>query len=165
MPMPPNPPTNLNNKFSSMKGHHVALRVPDFEASKRWFVEKLDFRVVCEWPDKDLRLAYLAPGNDNSFYIEIIGGGSPNLKRECTDLDDSLRESGYHHFCMNVASIDDTLAELRRRGVTIVREPFEVPDISRRLAFFADPWGNIVELASRLKNGVAAARGGRKDPK
>ncbi len=64
-----------------MKGHHVALRVPDFEASKRRFVEKLDFRVVCEWPDKDLRLAYLAPGNDNSFYIEIIGGGSPNLNQ------------------------------------------------------------------------------------
>jgi lactoylglutathione lyase/glyoxylase I family protein len=130
-----------------MKGHHVALRVPDFEASKRWFVEKLDFRVLHEWSDEDLRLAYLAPANDDSFHIEIVGGGSPTLKRDYTDLKDSLRESGYHHFCMDVASVDDTLAELRQCGVTIVGQPFDLPVISRRLAFFADPWDNLVELA------------------
>jgi lactoylglutathione lyase/glyoxylase I family protein len=31
--------------------------------------------------------------------------------------------------------------------VTIVTEPFELPAISRRLAFVADPWGNLIELA------------------
>jgi catechol 2,3-dioxygenase-like lactoylglutathione lyase family enzyme len=136
--------------FSTMRGHHAALRVPDFEASKRWFVEKLDFRVLHEWSSEDLQLAYLAPANDDHFHIEIIGGGSPRPKHEYTDLSDSLRDSGYHHFCLEVASVDDTLAELRRRGVTTVGEPFDVPDISRRLAFFADPWGNLVELAQVL---------------
>ena len=66
------------------------------------------------------------------------------------DLGDSLRLAGFHHFCLNVASIDETLAELRRRGVTIVTEPFELPVIGRRLAFLADPWGNLIELAQVL---------------
>ena len=58
-----------------------------------------------------------------------------------------MRLAGFHHFCLNVASIDETVAELRRRGVTIVTEPFELPLIGRRLAFLADPWGSLIELA------------------
>jgi glyoxylase I family protein len=31
-----------------------------------------------------------------------------------------------------------------------VQDPFEVDDISRRLAFLADPWGNLIELSETL---------------
>lgn len=65
-------------------------------------------------------------------------------------MGDSLRLAGYHHFCLNVADMDTTISELRRRGVTIVTEPFELPVISRRLAFIADPFGNLIELAQVL---------------
>ena len=41
--------------------------------------------------------------------------------------------------------------ELRRRGVTIVTEPFTLDVINRKLAFFSDPWGNLVELAQVLR--------------
>jgi lactoylglutathione lyase/glyoxylase I family protein len=132
-----------------MRGHHVALRVPDFAVAKSWYVEKLDFRVVHEWPFADEQLAYLAPPNDDHFMIEILGGGDPLPidRPPYTDLGDSLRYSGLHHLCLNVANIDATVAELRRRGVTIVTEPFWLEAISRKLAFFADPFGNLIELA------------------
>lgn len=29
-----------------MISDHVAVRVPDFEVGKQWFVEKLDFRIA-----------------------------------------------------------------------------------------------------------------------
>jgi len=45
---------------------------------------------------------------------------------------------------------DATDEELRARGVTIVTEPFELLAISRRLAFFCDPFGNLIELAEVL---------------
>jgi catechol 2,3-dioxygenase-like lactoylglutathione lyase family enzyme len=143
------PATKPNSPFASMKGHHVGIRVPDFEASKQWFVEKLDFRVVHTWPYADQTLAYVAPANDDGFFIEILGDGNPHPipKPVYTDLGDSLRLAGYHHLCFNVRDIDATVAELRRRGVTIVTEPFALPVIGRRLAFFADPWGNLFELA------------------
>ena len=135
--------------FADIRGHHVALRVTDFEVAKRWYVEKLDFRVVHEWPFADEQLAYLALPNDDRFMIEILGGGDP-LPMDApahSDLADSLRYSGYHHFCLNVADIEATVAELRKRGVAIVAEPFRLDDISRKLAFFADPFGNLIELA------------------
>ena len=81
--------------------------------------------------------------------VELLGNGDP-LPIEApgyADLGDSLRYAGYHHFCINVTDIDATVSELRNRGVTIVTEPFKLDAISRKLAFFADPFGNLIELA------------------
>jgi len=146
------PAPNSRSPFASMKGHHVAMRVPDFQVAKRWFVEKLDFRVIHEWPYADQHLAYVAPPTDDTFFVEILGDGDPKPfpKPVYSDRGDSLRLAGYHHFCLNVRDIDATVAELRRREVTIVTDPFELPVINRRLAFLADPFGNLIELAQVL---------------
>ena len=142
------PPRNPSAALAALRGNHVGMRVPDFDASVTWFIEKLDFRVVHIWPHEDLRLAYLAPADDE-FMIEIIGDGTPQPvpKPSWSDLDDSLRLAGYHHTCFNVANVEETVAELRRRGVRIVAEPFSLPVVGRKLAFFADPFGNLFELA------------------
>ncbi|CDX32735.1 Glyoxalase/bleomycin resistance protein/dioxygenase [Mesorhizobium sp. ORS 3359] len=143
------PARNTRSTFADMRGHHVALRVSDFAKAKSWYTEKLDFRVVHEWPYADEELAYLAPPNDDNFMIELLAGGDPLpiAAPSYTDLGDSLRYAGYHHFCINVADMDKTVAELKARGVTIVTEPFKLDAISRKLAFFADPFGNLIELA------------------
>jgi lactoylglutathione lyase/glyoxylase I family protein len=152
MPMPPNPSKNPDSPFASMTGHHVAIRVADYEASKRWFTEKLDFRVLNEWPYADMQLAYLAPPTDDTFHVEILGNGSsPTPKTEYAGVDDSLQDAGYHHVCLTVDNVDEALAELRRRGVTILGEPFDLEAIGRRLAFLTDPWGNRIELSQILR--------------
>lgn len=51
--------------------------------------------------------------------------------------------------------VAETLEELRARGVTIVAEPFVaepllVEAIGRKLALFADSFGNLIELAEML---------------
>lgn len=43
--MPAHPPRNPSSPFASFAGHHVGVRVPDYEAAKAWYTEKLDFRV------------------------------------------------------------------------------------------------------------------------
>lgn len=143
------PAANTASPFADMRGHHVAVRTPELDAAKRWYVEKLDFRVVAEWDYADEKLAYLAPATDDHFYVEILGGGDPQPQevRPYTDLGDSLKYAGYHHFCLNVDSVERAVEILRSRGVSIVTEPFTLPAISRRLAFFADPFGNLIELA------------------
>ena len=146
------PAKNGASPFADMHGHHVAVRTPSLAEAKAFYVGKLDFRVVAEWDYADEQLAYLAPPTDDRFYVEVLGGGNtpPTEVRPYTDLGDSLKYRGYHHFCLNVASVDETIAMLRARGVRIVTEPFVLPAISRRLAFFADPFGNLIELAEVL---------------
>ena len=146
------PAKNRLSPFADMRGHHVAVRTCDLEAFKRWYVEKLDFRVVAEWDYAHAKLAFIAPPGDDHFYIEILGGDEPGPRdvRPYTDLDSSLAYAGYHHFCLNVANADATVETLRARGVKIVVEPFVIGAIRRRVAFFADPFGNLVELAELL---------------
>ena len=146
------PPKNTASPFADMRGHHVGVRASSLADAKDFYVKKLDFRVISEWEFADERLAYLAPPTDDHFYIEVLGGGNtlPTEVRPYTDLGDSLKYRGYHHFCLNVTSVNETVAELRSRGVKIVSEPFDMPAISRRLAFFSDPFGNLVELAEVL---------------
>ncbi len=145
------PPRNPASPFASFKGHHTAVRVSDYEEAKNWYTEKLDFRVVQEWPWGGFQVAYLAPPTDDGFHVEIIGGGVPRPKTAYTEGLDSLKDAGYHHFCLRVANVDEALAELRRRGVTSLGEPFEIKEIDSRLALLADPWGNIVELSQPLR--------------
>ena len=83
------PAHNTASPFADMRGHHVAVRTPDLETAKRWYVEKLDFRVIFEWDYADEKLAYVAPPTDDHFYIEILGGGEPAPRRAslcATDL-------------------------------------------------------------------------------
>lgn len=146
------PAKNSASPFADMRGHHVAVRTPSLAEALAFYVDKLDFRVVAQWDYADEQLAYLAPPTDDRFYVEVLGGGNtpPVEARPYTDLGDSLRYRGYHHFCLTVRSVEETVTQLRARGVRIVTEPFVLPAISRKLAFFADPFGNLIELAEVL---------------
>ncbi|OHV41691.1 MULTISPECIES: VOC family protein [Pseudofrankia] len=150
MPMPPHPPKNTSSPFASVTGHHVGVRVPDYEAAKRWYTEKLDFRVLREWPYGELLLAYLSPAADDDFHLELLGGPVPNPNPVLDDLAVSLEYGGYQHLCLHVDNVDRARAELAARGVDLIGEPFEIEAISRRLAFLRDPWGNMIELSETL---------------
>jgi len=150
MPMPTNPPKNPSSPFASFSGHHIGIRVPDYEAAKAWYTEKLDFRVLQEWPYGDLKLAYLSPPNDDDFHVELLAGPVPTPNPVLDDLAESLTRGGYQHVCVHVENVDAAREELLRRGVDMVGEPFEIEQISRRLAFFRDPWGNMFELSETL---------------
>ncbi|MFC5263210.1 VOC family protein [Kribbella qitaiheensis] len=150
MPMPVAPPKNPDSPLASLVGHHVGIRVPDYAAAVAWYTEKLDFRILHEWPYGELKLAYLMPANDDDFHIEILAGPVPFPKEVLDDLGVSLRYGGYQHICVHVDNVDDVRAELSRRGVDLLGEPFLVEDISRKLAFLRDPWGNMIELSETL---------------
>jgi glyoxylase I family protein len=151
------PPTPADHPFTSWVGHHAAIRVPDYEVSKRWFVDQLDWQVVQEWMYGELQLAYLAPPGDDHFHVEILGGAGATRQPTYESVDASLTQNGLNHVCIQVASVDDSLAELRRRGVTIMGEPFELEAIDSRLAFFADPFGNLFELKQPLGRSTVAS--------
>lgn len=151
MPLPADPARNTGSPFASMRGHHTGIRYPDFEAARSFWVDKLEWRVLQTWPYGDLTLAYVSPPNQDDFHLEILAGPGANPQPLYGDVDASLIANGFNHVCLSVDSVDDTLAELEKRGVDIVNPPFEIDDISARLAFFRDPWGNMFELSERIE--------------
>ena len=150
MPLPAAPARNTDSPFSSMQGHHTGIRYPDFEAARSFWVDTLDWRVLQTWPYGELTLAYVSPPNQDGFHLEILAGPGAAEQTVYGDVDASLVVNGLNHVCLSVESVDDTLTALRDRGVEIVNAPFEIDDISARLAFFRDPSGNMFEITERI---------------
>jgi catechol 2,3-dioxygenase-like lactoylglutathione lyase family enzyme len=65
-------------------------------------------------------------------------------------LADSRTLLGFHHIAFRIEDVNNATQELNRRGVHVVSEPIENTATNLRFAFFADPWGNLFEIASPL---------------
>ncbi|OUJ73316.1 hypothetical protein BXP70_15760 [Hymenobacter crusticola] len=142
--MPQKTSDGINEK---MRAAHVGLRTPDYEGTIRWYTEKLGFRLLQQWTVGDLQLAFLAPANDDAFWLEVLSGGIPNTQ----PAPSHLISSGFQHLCLEVDNVEETLAVLRTRGVEVVRESFNVPAIGKRCGFIADLYGNVIELVSTIE--------------
>jgi catechol 2,3-dioxygenase-like lactoylglutathione lyase family enzyme len=134
------PRTNM-----TFKHDHIAIRAIDYAGTLRWYTEKLDFHVDVEWPYGDMQLAYLSNGTAK---VEVLGGATAEPQPDPTSLEPTFRHEGLNHFCLAIPDFDDTLSELRARGVEFVGEPFVVEEINRRLAFVKDNSGNLIELSA-----------------
>jgi lactoylglutathione lyase/glyoxylase I family protein len=138
------PERKPENIFSDMRAGHVGIRTTDYEGLIKWYIEKMEFRLIHKWNVGDLKMTYLAPANDDNFWIEILSNGT-------NDVVHTPVVSGFQHLCFDVDSVDRTLAELNKRGVKTMREPFNVPAIGKRCAFIADLSGNVIELTESIK--------------
>ena len=136
------PATNAASPFQDVKAGHIAIRTTAYDALVNWYQEKLDFRLVREWTAGEMKLAFLALPNDNTFLLEILGVSGAEAAN--TDV-----QPGYDHLCLNVADLDHTLETLKQRGIPVVRS-FRTPAIGKRVAFIADLLGNKIEFCADL---------------
>ena len=116
---------------------HVGLKVTDLDRTVL-FYQRLGLEVLrTKGPDADgLRSAVMRVGSQelNIFcHPEFAAPGKDNA-------------AGIDHFCFEVeaASIEDVIAELRRRGVDIAKGPIQRRDGTA--LFLLDPDGVHVEL-------------------
>ena len=135
-----------SSPFASLKMNHTAIRVPDFNAAVAWYADKLDFRSNQTVSVAGLSFGFLYPAGDDSFHFELMAGPGAAERPAYRDLHDSYNMSGWHHPGFSVDSVDAVIDELKRRDVTIASEPHDVPSMGLRVAFFADPWGNLFEV-------------------
>jgi lactoylglutathione lyase len=141
--MPEKNPEGINAK---MKAGHIGLRTRDYEGTINWYVEKLGFRIIKQWEVGELKMTYLAPANDDSFWLEVLCDGMP----EITPDPSQPIISGFQHFCIEVESVDETLSVMLSRDVKVLREPFNVAAIGKRCGFIADLYGNVIEFTENI---------------
>lgn len=130
----------------------MGIRVLEFNTAIAWYTEKLNFRLKNSSPLAGLTFALLSPAADDNFSIELLAGPGTDNRPPYEDLLASYNLSGWHHVCFRVDSVDHTIDELKRRDVAIVSEPQDVAALGLRIAFFADPWGNIFEVIQSLSH-------------
>ena len=138
--------------FSAWRMDHAAIRVPDLDEAVAWYASKLDFRLTRTVPVGDLTFGFVSSAGDGDVRLEILAGPGAANRPDYATLRDSYDLSGWHHVGLRVEDVDAAVAALRRRGVTIVSEPHDAPALGLRLAFFADPWGNLLEIIAPMRD-------------
>jgi len=139
-----------SSPLASLKINHAAIRVPDFNMAIAWYADKLDFRSKQTVSVAGLSFGFLYPAGDDAFHFELMAGPGAAERPAYKDLHDSYNMSGWHHPGFSVDSVDAVIDELKRRDVTIASEPHDVPAMGLRVAFFADPWGNLFEVIQSI---------------
>lgn len=113
--------------------HHIALFTSNLDRLRTFYVETLSLPQIGAFPGG--RIIFIDVG---STTVEMIA------RDEWVDSD----AGNWQHLAFEVASVDDTYAELTALGIAFHVEPKDVPAeaASARIAFFRDPDGNNLEL-------------------
>ena len=148
---------NLNTEtktgLDSMQIDHVMISVPNYQETLQWYQDKFDATIEKEWTvDElpDLQLAYL---DVYGFRIEVVGttrsrSGMPDSK----NFGEALRTTGIGHFCFQVDSVDNAIAQLNQKGVPTFVEAADYPNIGVRVGFVKDNNGNTIEFSGSMNS-------------
>jgi glyoxylase I family protein len=128
-----------NAKIGGGGFHHVALKVRDFDATLKFYVDGLGCTEALQWGEGDSRGALLDSGDGN--YMEIFAGGSKEIKPD----------SAIIHFAFRSDDVDAAIEAARAAGAEITVEPKDGafstnPPVPIRIAFCKGPDGEVIEF-------------------
>lgn len=132
----------LNKEVEFMKLdliHHVAIIVSDYEKSKDFYINKLNFEIIRE--------NFRVERNDYKLDLKV----SENTELEIFAMKNSPKRlsrpeaCGLRHLCFKVNNIEEVIEELNRKGIET--EPIRIDEFTNsKFTFFQDPDGLPIEL-------------------
>ena len=119
---------------------HTMIRVNNLEESLKFYCDALGMKLLRnkDYPSGEFTLAFVGYGNekDNSVIELTYNWGTSSY-----DLGNA-----FGHLAIGVDDIYKTCAELKTKGVKVVREPGPMKHGGAVIAFIEDPTGYKVEL-------------------
>ena len=132
-----------------MRFDHVGLNVADLAAMVEWYTEALDLKVEFEFALPQFAFQGTMLVSPAGHRIELLTreGSEPGL--EAGSPVEAALTRGYSHFALDVADVDASYAALVGAGATDRMSPRPSPEPGVRMAYVADPEGNLIELLDR----------------
>jgi lactoylglutathione lyase len=128
---------------------HVGLNVADLDAMTAWYVGALSLEVEFEvsLDHVPLRIAMLR--SPDGYRVELLSrpGAAPGL--QAANPVEAALTLGFSHLALDVPSVDAAYDALLAAGASDRMAPRPSPEPGVRMAFVADPEGNLIELLDR----------------
>jgi methylmalonyl-CoA/ethylmalonyl-CoA epimerase len=136
----------------NLRLHHVGIVVGNIPDSAANFGHRLGYETksdVFHDPTQQASVQFVGLPGDN-VYLEFVAPVGPESR-----LSGALSKGGgLHHLCYSVDDIDAACAELRSKGMTLVRPPVgAVAFQGRRIAWLMGRDRILVELVERDPEG------------
>jgi len=122
---------------------HTMIRVNDLDESLRFYCDALGMKLLRkqDFAGGRFTLAFVGYGDESSTTVIEL---TYNWDTHHYDVG-----NGFGHLAIGVSDIYAKCAELRTKGVKIVREPGPMKHGSTEIAFVEDPSGYRIELIQR----------------
>jgi len=139
------------NQFNFVQGpHHVGIVVKDFDASIKWYKEKIGFELISQTKNEEfgLKIGFIKSGK---FSIELFESVNLKLMHESQqELMQSLGHQGYAHFAFATDNCDEAWERLQALGVELHLPPTTNSELGVRYCFIKDPDGILIEFIQDL---------------
>lgn len=128
---------------------HVGLHVGDLDAMTAWYVRSLNL-----WIDFDFALDEVAfrgvmlcgPGG---YRIELLHRAGNRPGPQAAGPVEAALTRGYGHIALDVPDVEAAYVHLLAAGASDRMAPRPSPEPGVRMAYVADPEGNLIELLDR----------------
>lgn len=130
---------------------HIGLVVGDLDAQATWYQGALGLEpgMSSGIAELGIRVLFLTDP-EHRWKLELLEreGSVPGL--QAPDPPTALLTRGYGHICVRVdGQLDAAYQRLLAAGATTRMSPGASPEPGVRIAFVADPEGNLIELMDR----------------
>ena len=120
------------------KVHHVAIIGSDYQKSRHFYVDLLQFQVIRE-NFREQRGDYKIDLQLDGLELELF------IIPDCPQRPSYPEAYGLRHLAFHVESVDETVKELAEKGIET--EPVRIdPYTNKKMTFFSDPDGLPLEI-------------------
>jgi lactoylglutathione lyase len=134
----------VNGRFD-----HVGLTVADLAAMTGWYVDAFGLDVEFEFAldHVDFRGAMLR--SPEGWRLELLHRDGNTAGLQAANPVEAALTRGFGHVALDVPSVDPAYDALIAAGATDRMSPRPSPEPGVRMAYVADPEGNLIELLDR----------------
>jgi lactoylglutathione lyase len=132
-----------------MRFDHVGINVADLSAMSKWYVAALGMKVEFEFALEQFEFSGAMLRSSDGYRVELLHrvGNEEGIQVQ-RPLDAPLTR-GLGHLALTVEDLDGTHRDLLAAGASERMPPSQSPEPGVRIAFVADPEGNLIELVDR----------------
>lgn len=128
---------------------HVGLTVGDLDAMTQWYCTTLQLGVEFEFALEAFGFRGVMLRSDEGHRIELLYREGNRPGSQAADPIEAALIGGFGHIAFDVADVDDAYRELLSAGAAERMSPRPSPEPDIRMAYVADPEGNLIELLDR----------------
>jgi catechol 2,3-dioxygenase-like lactoylglutathione lyase family enzyme len=132
----------------TMAMDHTGLTVADLDAMRAWYCTAFDLVVEFEFALEQFDFRGVMLRGDG-FRIELLERAGSVTGLQAANPVEAALTRGFGHIAFDVPVVDDAYGRLLALGATDRMSPRPSPEPGVRMAYVADPEGNLVELLDR----------------
>jgi lactoylglutathione lyase len=132
-----------------MRLDHVGLNVADLEAMTSWYASTLSLEVEFEFALEQLDFRGVMLRSPDGHRVELLHRVGNVAGLRAPNPVEAALTRGFGHIAFDVPDVDTAYDELLAAGATDRMSPRPSPEPGVRMAYVADPEGNLVELLDR----------------